>query len=66
MTAFISPQELTYEDHKDEIQFLNEILANIQAKGIFEPKLQPTVDSILARLDSLMIASEAKLKAYGT
>jgi hypothetical protein len=62
----IQQQELTYEDHKDEIQFLNEILANIQAKGTFSPQLQPTVERILKRLDALMVASEAKLKAYGT
>jgi len=60
----ITTQRLTYADHEDEIASLNAILAQLQAKGVFEPKLQPAVDQILERLDQLQTASTARLVRY--
>lgn len=61
---FIQTQRIDYPDHREEIASLNSILADIQAKGTFAPELQPVVDKILARLDQLMIASQAQVRLY--
>ena len=60
----ITAQRLIYVDHEEEIASLNVILSQIQAKGVFAPELQPTVDHILARLDQLQTAQCAKLVCY--
>jgi hypothetical protein len=60
---FIQTQRLDYADHREEIASLNHVLAQIQAGGT-QPELKPAIDSILARLERLQIASLATLSIY--
>ena len=60
----VQTQRLEYQDHREEIASLNAILADIQATQPFPPSLQSTVERILVRLDTLMQAEKAVLKAF--
>jgi hypothetical protein len=59
---FIQTQRIDYPDHKDEIAVLNDILACIPKP--FPPEFKPVVEMTLARLDQLMVASQAQVRLY--
>lgn len=58
----LQTQRLEYADHKDEIASLNAILDAIPLPHL--PEVKASVDLILARLDRLMTAQNARLKLY--
>jgi hypothetical protein len=60
--SFLSQQKLEYPDHKDEIAFLNAVLAEIPLPH--PPEVKSSIDMILARLDLLMTTDKAVLKDY--
>lgn len=62
--SFLKQQRLEYGRHNEEIASLNSILADIQRCQPFPPELEPTVKSIIDRLNVLMLANEFILKDY--
>ena len=60
----LKQQQLVYQDHDDEIAFLNRILAALQADGPVPEEVRITVEWIIDRLDKLMTIETAILKDF--
>lgn len=61
---FVQTQRLDYPDHKEEIAYLNNLLARFQDMKPFPLEYKPVVENLLARLDCLMLASKARVSLY--
>ena len=62
---FVQTQRLDYPDHKEEIQFLNSILAMLQSHDQpFDARYQPLVEAVIARTSHLMDCSRGRVSPY--
>lgn len=61
---FVQTQRLDYPDYKEEIAYLNSLLARFQDMKPFPLEYKPVVENLLARIDSLMLASKVQISPY--
>lgn len=59
---FVQTQRIDYPDHSEEIAFLNKILDGLPKP--FPDVCAGLVAQVLARLDQLMVASQARVSLY--
>jgi hypothetical protein len=60
--SFIQTQRLDYADHRDEIAFLNSVIAALPKP--FPDVCRHAVELVLARIDHLMTCSSPTLSPY--
>ncbi len=60
--TMLRQQQLIYADHKEEIAWLNGMIADLPKP--VPPSMLPWVHRLLDRLDELMLAEKATLKDY--